>query len=312
VTFGPRYGPQPQNNLTVKDIISSAEFAPAVMKAMQSPSIRGFIVGRSIPQRAVDTPVGADLPNSPQDKDEFFLIVNSDERVIHHMRYRASVARWEMVGGRPDYVTALPSSPVEGDEVYFVTSASYDTVSLLRYSGTEWHQVGVPPYVTALPTPPFDGFEVFYAADATNGVIWHLRYRSGGGTYKWEYVGGPPLFAEVTTVESRTNIAYGALATAGPSVTVPLAGEYDVWIGATVTPPAGVIGLMSYDIGATGAVDADAVRVHGGAAQASCNRSRRKTISAASTALVSKYRETIATGTSWQDRFMSVRPVRVG
>jgi hypothetical protein len=247
-----------------------------------------------------------------KDQDEFYLVVDSANNIIHHYRYRSSVAKWEFIGGHADYVTTLPTSPRAGDEVYFVTDATYDTVSLLRYTGTEWHQVGVPPYVTSLPTPPFDGFEVFYAADASSGVVWHLRYRSGGGTYKWEYVGGPPMFDEVTTVQSRTNIAYGALTTAGPSVTVPLAGEYEVWIGATVTPPAGVIGLMSYDIGGTGAADADAVRVHGNAAQASCNRPRVKTISSASTALVSKYRETVATGTSWQDRWMSVRPVRVG
>jgi hypothetical protein len=312
MTFGPRYGPQPQNNLTVRDVIASAEFAPAVMKAMQSPSIRGFMVGRSIPQRAVDTPVGTNLPNAPQDKDEFFLIVNSDERVIHHMRYRSSVARWEMVGGRPDYVTTLPTSPVEGDEVYYVTSASYDTVSLLRYSGTEWHQVGVPPYVTALPTPPFDGFEVFYAADATNGVIWHLRYRSGGGTHKWEYVGGPPMYAEVATSESTTSTSYVALATAGPSVTVPLAGDYYVAIGCRAGGT-DAAGLMSYDIGGTGALDVDAaiVSVATVGVTISIHRQNRHTGLSASTALVSKYRSS-GPSVAFAERYMFVTPVRVG
>jgi hypothetical protein len=319
VTFGTRYGPQPQNNLTVKDVISSAEFAPAVMKAMQSPSIRGFMVGRSIPQRAVDTPVGTNLPNAPQDKDEFFLIVNSGENVIHHMRYRASVARWEYVGGRPDYVTALPSSPVEGDEVYYVTDATYDTVSLLRYSGTEWHQVGVPPYVTALPTPPFDGFEVFYAADATNGVIWHLRYRSGGGTHKWEYVGGPPLYSLVTTQESTTSSSYVALATAGPSVTLPLAGDYMVEIGAKIQTAPTVAAspssaIMSYDIGATGAVDGDSINVYATttAVEANCWRAARKSGLTAVT-LTAKYALKVNAGTGYfQDRTMKVTPVRVG
>jgi hypothetical protein len=313
VTFGPRYGPQPQNNLTVRDVIASAEFAPAVMKAMQSPSIRGFMVGRSIPQRAVDTPVGANLPNSPQDKDEFFLIVNSGENVIHHMRYRASVARWEYVGGRPDYVTALPSSPVEGDEVYYVTDASYDTVSLLRYSGTEWHQVGVPPYVTALPTPPFDGFEVFYAADATNGVIWHLRYRSGGGTYKWEYVGGPPLSARVDTSETTTSASYAALATAGPSVTVPLAGDYIVRIHSNTFNSGVATNYHSYDLGGSGAVDANSIE--GAVPAASYSHpgfaENRHNGLSASTAIVSKYKTTAGTGT-WRYRWMAVTPVRVG
>jgi hypothetical protein len=322
VTFGPRYGPQPQNNLTVKDVISSAEFAPAVMKAMQSPSIRGFMVGRSIPQRAVDTPVGANLPNAPQDKDEFFLIVNSGENVIHHMRYRASVARWEYVGGRPDYVTTLPTSPVEGDEVYYVTDASYDTVSLLRYSGTEWHQVGVPPYVTALPTPPFDGFEVFYAADASSGVIWHLRYRSGGGTHKWEYVGGPPLYAETTTNETRTSSTYGDLSggATGPAITLPLAGDYDVEVGSRVAH--GTSGgfpeqfLMSYAIGATAASDNDAYAVSQQTAATSLtypsgSRPRRKT-GLTAVALTAKYRSDNGTACAWNNRWIRATPVRVG
>jgi hypothetical protein len=314
VTFGPRYGPQPQNNLTVRDVIYSAEFGPAVMKAIQSPSLRGYTVGNSIPQRAVDTPVGTNLPNAPQDKDEFFLIVNSTERIIHHMRYRASVARWEYVGGRPDYVTTLPTSPVEGDEVYYVTDASYDTVSLLRYSGTEWHQVGVPPYVTALPTPPFDGFEVFYAADATNGVIWHLRYRSGGGTHKWEYVGGPPMYAEVQTSQMTSSATYAALATAGPSITLPLAGDYIVSLGAQASnDTVGAVAHMSYDIGGTGAVDADGPRSTSSTASAdiAISYSRRKN-GLTAVALVSKYKQVAGGIATFHRRWISVIPVRVG
>lgn len=257
--------------MTVRDVLNSPDFGPAVLRAVQSPSLRGYMVGRSIPQRALDVPVGSFLPRVAEDKDEFFLIVDSANNIVHHYRYRAAVAAWEFVGDkRPQVVTALPTTGL------------------------------------------YEGLQVVYDT-GTSGVRWTFVYdTSDGTTYPWLFVGGPPLFAEVTTVESRTNTAYGALATAGPSVTVPLAGDYDVWIGATVTPGSpGVIAKMSYDIGGTGAADADAVRVHTGATQVSANRTRRKTGLSASTALVSKYAETVATGSSWQGRFMSVNPVRV-
>jgi hypothetical protein len=168
------------------------------------------------------------------------------------------------------------------------------------------------PFVTALPITANNGDEIRFLADDANGVVWHLRYRSSAPSdYRWEFIGGSALFDEVLTNESRTNTAFGALATVGPSITVPLAGEYDVWIGASFAPAAAVIGLMSYDIGSTAAVDADAVRLHGGAVQGSVNRPRRKEL-VAQDALVAKYRESVATGSSWLDRWMSVIPVRVG
>jgi hypothetical protein len=168
------------------------------------------------------------------------------------------------------------------------------------------------PFVTELPVVGNDGDEIRYLADDENGVVWHLRYRAKAPSdYRWEFIGGSALFDEVLTNESRTDIAFGALATAGPSITVPLGGEYDVQIGASFAPAAAVIGLMSYDIGSTAAVDADAVRLHGGAVQGSVNRTRRKEL-VAQDALVAKYRESVATGSSWLDRWMSVTPVRVG
>lgn len=87
----------------------------------------------------------------------------------------------------------------------------------------------LPTYVTSLPSGPIDGQEVYYAADATNGVIWHLRYRSASSSsYKWEFVGGPPMSAynydsgAVTT----SGTAYTVVTYTNPSLTLPLAGDY--------------------------------------------------------------------------------------
>lgn len=172
------------------------------------------------------------------------------------------------------------------------------------------------PHVTNLPSSPADGDECYYVADATNGVIWHLKYRAAAsGSFKWEFIGGSAIGAEVDTDESRANTAYGALTTAGPSVTVPLAGDYIIEHGAEVWVNVAGTAYMSFDIGATGAVDADSVAhlASGAFGTASISRSRRKTGLAASTALVSKYRSNAGGTTAhFVFRWMRVRPVRVG
>jgi hypothetical protein len=113
---------------------------------------------------------------------------------------------------------------------------------------------------TTLPTSPVNGQDYYYVADSTNGVVWHLKYRSASGSsYKWEYVGGAPLLSEVDTTNTSASLTYVALAAAGPTVTVPLAGDYIVSLGMrsqnTGSP---FVSLMSFDVGATGALDADA------------------------------------------------------
>jgi hypothetical protein len=172
-----------------------------------------------------------------------------------------------------------------------------------------------PPLIASLPGSPVDGQEVYYLADATNGVIWHLRYRAAApGTYKWETVGGGLLYAEITAVESCTSTAYTALTTAGPIVTLPLAGDYIVDHGWHLNNSnAGIAALMSYDIGAIAASDNDAARgVMAAAAgiEVPIIRRRRKTVTAAG-ALTAKYKVS-AGQTYFQNRWLSATPIRVG
>lgn len=88
-------------------------------------------------------------------------------------------------------------------------------------------------YVTSLPSSPIDGQEVYYAASTANGVIWHLRYRSGSASsYKWEFLGGPNLTGAVDTLEGNSTTGWQNLATDGPSITLPLAGDYLIGVGA--------------------------------------------------------------------------------
>lgn len=56
--------------------------------------------------------------------------------------------------------------------------------------------------------------EVYLEADSANGVLWHLAYESGETTYKWRFLGGPPMWVSATAMPL--------------DATLPRAGDYDV------------------------------------------------------------------------------------
>jgi len=178
---------------------------------------------------------------------------------------------------------------------------------------------------TTLPTNPVDGQLFVYVADATLGIEWLLKYNAGEtGSYKWRCLSGPSLYHEVTTWQGLSNQgAYTDLATVGPQVTVPLAGDYLVEHGAyMIAGENGYIsyGYMSYQIGATAASDADAIisrTDNGGANRAYANhyRARVKTGIPANTTITAKYRTSTGTpgpNLSAGNRWLKVKPLRVG
>lgn len=173
----------------------------------------------------------------------------------------------------------------------------------------------IKPFVTDLPDSPADGDEIRFLADADNGVVWQLRYRADApSVYRWEFIGGPPLYAEVQASEGTASAAYAALATAGPSVTLPLVGDYDVSLGAQASnSTAGAVAHMSYDIGGTGAVDADGPRStsSGAGADIAIAYTRRKT-GLTAVALTAKYKQVAGGTATFARRFISATPVRVG
>lgn len=166
---------------------------------------------------------------------------------------------------------------------------------------------------TSFPSSPNDQDEYAYVADATNGVVWRFKYNAGSSSsYKWEFIGGPQLVSSVATGESTSSGTYAALATVGPSVALPFAGDWDVAIGAYIDPNTNLVGRMSFDIGGTGAVDANAItEVATGAAQAGTGhrwRQQRLTGLSAVT-LTAKYKSS-GVSTFFQDRLIAVTPVR--
>lgn len=174
-----------------------------------------------------------------------------------------------------------------------------------------------PALILALPTSPYDGQECYLLVDATNGIIWHLRYRvTSPSVYKWEFIGGGALIAKVNTTEVRTNTAFGDLATVGPQVTAPLAGDYEIDHGAGLAANlAGIAAIQSVQIGATVAVDTDSCYVMNTSTSGTGNyisaaTSITKTITAAATVVKTVYR---STGTlNAQHRWLKLRPIRVG
>ena len=74
------------------------------------------------------------------------------------------------------------------------------------------------------------------------------------------------LYSEVTTVQSTSSGTFTDLGTVGPSITLPIAGDYDVTIGCRAySASAGTAALMSYDIGATPASSNDSLDFYCGA-----------------------------------------------
>ena len=102
---------------------------------------------------------------------------------------------------------------------------------------------------TSLPTgltADDDGRVIHFLADAANGILWSLRYRhTSASPYKWEVIGAPsPLFSYVdgnSTISGSGWTNYG-----GPSLTVPLAGDYLVEIGgrSIQDPPGGSSSIL--------------------------------------------------------------------
>lgn len=177
-------------------------------------------------------------------------------------------------------------------------------------------------YGTTLPAAPIDGQEHILVDSTTNPTYqWRFRYNAGSTSpYKWEFGGGAAAVSEVAATDNIASAAYVALATAGPAVALPRPGDYDVEIGAhCAVGKAGSLLRMSYDIGATGAVNADSVEATSAVVASGqfydymgVARPQRKTGLGAVT-LTSKYLSGDATAAVYyiRDRFMRVTPVRV-
>jgi hypothetical protein len=169
-----------------------------------------------------------------------------------------------------------------------------------------------PPLVTALPAVPTDGQEVYFLADATNGVVWHLRYRAGSASaYKWECVGGSPLHARVDTQVTLSNQTW-ALLSGGPSIVWPLSGDYMVRFGATVESAAQNRTYVSMNTTDADSASAAQGSPAGQSQGASVEREVRFPGQVAAATMAMYSRNAIAAASTFEKRWVSAMPVRVG
>jgi len=132
----------------------------------------------------------------------------------------------------------LPTEPVaQGAQAIQNLAAAVDPVTFR-------------PAVTSLPASPVDGQIAYFLASATAGVIWQLRYRAAStSSWKWEFCGGGVFQSESLTDEAITSDGvYHDSPTPGPSLTVPLAGDYEV----EFTFDAYTLGAASQSMGTVG------------------------------------------------------------
>ena len=170
---------------------------------------------------------------------------------------------------------------------------------------------------TSLPVSPADGEEYLLTDSVTAPTYaWRFRYVAAKATNKWIFVGGAERFGEVSTAQALTSTSYVDLATVGPTVAIPVVGDYIVGLGFHVDAIAsgGDPVQMSFAIGGTAAVDADSVLANGESAagdDASCARFMRKNALAAVT-LTAKYKNTVTASILLKNRWLSVKPIAVG
>lgn len=174
-----------------------------------------------------------------------------------------------------------------------------------------------PQYVTTLPSAPVNGQEIYYAADTASGVIWHFRYNgASSSSYKWEFLGGGALTASIDTNQTLSSgSGWQDLATAGPSIISPFAGDYiylarcDAYYDIDQKQPAIGISINNANPAAS---DAFYLTVAAATSASNLMGSGKVNVSTATHTIKIKYsRDTTGTA-NFRWRYLQVTPVRVG
>lgn len=214
--------------------------------------------------------------------------------------------------------TTLPTPSYVG-QCFCLTSAYsvYSSYEVLRWNGTYWQQMTTPPslnntQMNALITANLpDGYEIYY--QAATGILWRLRWSVADQV--WYFLGGPPIYAEVTS-QNNNSVAntYQDLSASGPSITLNRAGNYHIEIGAKCKSSlaANITAYMSYTIAGAAAQDADGGRVThaGGGGSDEIYKRKYKSGIAASSVILAAYKSE-ANNEQWIDRYMVITPVSV-
>ena len=220
------------------------------------------------------------------------------------------------MGQTPTYALPYPEAADPADvpvDVQELALAVENTIKGL-VGGSRYRGAVTPAQFAAL-TGLTDGDVVDLIVDAAAGIKWRLRYNAGSASaYKWEFLGGPPLYAQVPTNEGvAVSGAYLNLATVGPQVTLPRGGDYDIELGARILgPSSGVFrGFMAPKLGATAPVDVNAA-IFGTTANLDGTVAKLSRVAAlaANDVILAQYRSDVS-GSNFMNRWLRVSPVRV-
>jgi hypothetical protein len=190
--------------------------------------------------------------------------------------------------------------------------ATGDVLTATRYNNeVVGNTIAGHPIYATLPATPTDGDSIYYqtSAMASLGALWNLRYRAAGGTYKWEFVGGSPIYASVAASVTATT-ATPTAKTGGPSFTVPLAGIYLLTHGATMSASLAnsYAGVQPYYNAS--AISADSEVANGYTGFISCVSAYTATLATSGNTLELYYRVDSGTGTFIR-RFLRAVPIAV-
>ncbi len=173
--------------------------------------------------------------------------------------------------------------------------------------------------VSALPGSPYDGQVVAYQSSgmAADGTVWLLRYRAASSSsYKWEFIGGSPIFASVTTFQSKVaagGSTFGNLTTVGPDITLPLAGDYLMAGGAHCHTTNAAGALMRLGLSIAGAAAFDWIYQGTTSSNQWVPMSREEVFPgrAANELWRVQYKADTAVQSDWERRYLRVTPIRV-
>lgn len=241
--------------------------------------------------------------------------------------YRPSRAMF-FLAARGDSTSSVGFVVVNTDGTVVITSAATSDISLFIEFDTG--QLTFPagksiiPVVSVLPAGPTDGDEIYFQTTAmatANTPPWHLRYRAtnpdgsaNASAYKWEFLGGGSLSSLVAAFEGTASAGFADVTTVGPSVTLPLAGDYTLIATAQVQAPTANLAAAALKLGAAATSDEESIVASGelqGGLQGTPSRTMVRRGLAAAAVIKMQYRSTSGTSTFGR-RELVVRPERVG
>lgn len=170
------------------------------------------------------------------------------------------------------------------------------------------------PRQTTPPGSPADGDEWYM--DMGTGVLQRMKYNSGSASaFKWENAGGGAmLLTEVAAAETRSNTAYGDLATIGPDVVCPRSGDYEVYwslVGSIGSGAASLVSVQIWDVTGAVQVDAFSFTLNGAGVGTMASRITRINNLTAGNTYRLRYATTAAVTNTYSRRLLGMRPIRV-